>query len=95
MQIHHFDRETGRYIASSIADEHPLKAGEFIMPDAATTEAPPAEQDGFYRAFIDGEWVQVEIPVPPEPPVDVNGNIRNAPEGLFGGPTIGELFHGN
>ena len=92
MQIHHFNRETGRYIASSVADEHPLKAGEFIMPDAATTEAPPAEQDGFYRAFIYGEWVQVAIP--PDP-VDVDGNIRNAPAGLFGGSQLKDLFNGN
>lgn len=95
MQIHHFDRETGKYIASSAADAHPLRLGEFIVPDSATTEAPPAEQDGFYRAFVDGGWVQVEIPVPPEPPVDVAGNIRNAPAGLFGGPQLVEMFNGH
>ena len=95
MLVYHYHPETFELLGVSTADENPLKPEEFLIPAYATELAPPAPVEGFHRRFTGDGWEQVEIPVPPEPPVDVNGNIRNAPEGLFGGPTIGELFHGN
>lgn len=95
MIVHNYDPETFEYLGSSEADANPLRPDQFLIPAHATEVEPPEEQEGFYRRFTGDGWEQVEIPVPPEPPVDINGNIRNAPEGLFGGPTIGEVFYGN
>lgn len=93
MDVYNYDPETGEYLSTTTARKHPLRAGEFIIPASATTEAPPEPVDGFTRNFINGEWVQVEIPAPPEPVTDVNGNIYNAPDTLFGGPQLKEVFN--
>lgn len=95
MNIYHYHPETGEYLGSSIADTDPLDASHILVPAFATTTEPPEVQEGFYRAFIGGEWVQVEIPPLPEPVIDVDQNIRNAPTGLFGGLQLKDLFNGN
>lgn len=92
MDVFHYHPETSEFLGVSQADENPMRPGDFLIPAFAATVAPPAAQVGFYRAFIDGEWVQVAIP--PDP-VDVDGNIRNAPAGLFGGPQLVEMFNGH
>ena len=95
MDFYSFDKETGEYAGSARADRHPFRQDEYLLPDCATFTEPPVEQEGFMRVFKDGEWSQVEVPLTPEPPVPVNENIANAPNGLFGGPTLKGVFNGN
>lgn len=90
-----FDPVTGRFTFATVPDTHPLRPGQYLFPAFSTDIPPPDEVEGFYRAFIGGEWVQVEIPPPLEPIIDVDQNIRNAPTGLFGGPQLKDLFNGN
>lgn len=92
MNVFHFDPDTGALLGVSEADPDPMTPGHFLIPSDATVVPPPDEVAGHYRAFLDGAWVRVEIPIPP---VDVDGNIRNAPAGLFGGSQLKDLFNGN
>lgn len=92
MQVYNYDPETFEYVGESEAALDPMgKAPDggprFLMPAFSTAIAPPEEAPGFIRVFDEGVWHQEAIHAPP---VDVNEQIRNAPTGLFGGPTLGE-----
>ena len=41
MKIYLFDPETGIYLGEDFADEAPLARGASVVPDGATTIAPP------------------------------------------------------
>ena len=95
MNVYHFNPETGEFLGSSVADTDPLDPSHVLVPAFSTDIPPPEEEEGYYRVFANGEWVQVEIPPPPEPVIDVDSNIRNAPSDLFGGPQLKDVFNGN
>lgn len=90
-----FDPVTGRFTVITVPDTHPLRPGQYIFPAFSTDIPPPDEVEGFYRAFINGEWQHVPIPPEPEPVVPVDRNILEAPQTLFGGPTLEGAFNGN
>lgn len=95
MLYYTYDPNNGfAYVAATEANPHPFRYGQFVLPANATFTAPPEEEEGHYRAFINGEWQQALIPPEPEPVVPVDRNILEAPQTLFGGPTIGEVFNG-
>lgn len=68
------------------------------------------DDEGNYIGGFDGAEPPagaIEVPHPPEhasnvwndgrwhSAIDVNSNIRNAPDKLFGGPQLKEVFNGN
>lgn len=58
--VHHFDHEHQFYIGSTPIDRDPLNPERILIPHGATLIPPPKEEEGFVRAFIEGEWVQLE-----------------------------------
>ena len=89
MQIYHYNATTNVLIGSSDADESPMEPGVFLIPAYATEIAPPDVQDGQQAVFDGSTWVLEPIPIP------VNTNVTDAPDTLFGGPTMKDVFYGN
>lgn len=58
MRVHHYD-ENGEYRATTIALESPLEPGVFLVPNNATTLAPPEDIPGMACVFRDGQWTHV------------------------------------
>lgn len=64
--IYHYDPDTGELIGEGSADPDPVatvRAGEpryFGPPAQATSDPPPAPQEGFARCYRDGAWLQIE-----------------------------------
>ncbi len=54
--IYNFDAETGEFLFPSFPDPDPLVEDRFLFPINSTLIPPPAEQPGFVRRFIDGNW---------------------------------------
>lgn len=89
MRVYHYDPATGIYYGSSSeADESPLEPGVFLIPAHATVIPPPEAAEGEQTVFA-GEW---RVETIPRLPGLTNENITSAPTGLFGGPTIAEVF---
>lgn len=92
MLIYNYHPFTGELLGSDVADESPREPGKYLIPAHATSIAPPDKLDGC-RLIFDGEaWVNQPIAAPSPP---TNQQIREVPTTLFGGPTLGELFHVN
>ena len=51
MKIYHFRLETGAYLGEDFADEAPLKRGDYIIPEDATTIPPPQVEPGHLPFF--------------------------------------------
>ncbi|MDB5802254.1 MAG: hypothetical protein JWL63_3193 [Rhodocyclales bacterium] len=54
-------------IASAQEAACAIEPDTWLVPAFATTIAPPAARDGFYRVFAEGAWT--EVPMPAAPPV--------------------------
>ena len=52
--------ETGEFKGTSIAQEHPFKPGEFLMPVMSTDIEPPTISEGQVGFFKDGAWSLVD-----------------------------------
>ena len=52
MKIYLFNPLNGAYLGESFADEVPLKSGEYLIPDDATTIPPPQFEKGQIPFFI-------------------------------------------
>jgi len=89
MLIYHYDVATGVFLSSSQADHSPLEPGAFLIPAFATDIAPPVAPEGQQAVFAAGAWTLEAIPIP------VPQQIIDAPETLFGGPTVKEVFYGD
>lgn len=89
MLIYHYDHITNVLIGSSEADMSPMEPGVYLIPAYATEIVPPIVPDGQRAVFEGTAWVLEVIPVP------VNHNITQAPDTLFGGPTMKDVFYGN
>lgn len=89
MQIYNYDEKTNVLIGTSVADESPLEPSVFLIPAYATEIAPPVVPDGQEAVYDGVGWVLRDIPIP------VTNNITDAPDTLFGGPTMKDVFYGN
>lgn len=56
MQIYHYSRETGEFIAASEARPDPLEEGRFLVPGCATEVAPPAPVANKIAVFNGTKW---------------------------------------
>lgn len=93
--IYNFDAETGEFLFPSVADPDPLVEDRFLFPVNSTLIPPPAEQPGFVRRFIDGNWgyssvndtgtPPIEEPVVTVAMVDAERDLRIASGFGFGG----------
>ena len=102
MLVYHYDSTTGIYTGfSSEADASPLEPGIFLIPAYATEQQPPEVPEGQIAVFLGDVWQLEDVSLPPEsdpepetepPPPTTNENIVAAPNTLFGGPTIAEVF---
>jgi hypothetical protein len=78
--VYHFDEQTGAFLFAGTADKDPLEKDRWVLPAFATLTAPPAEQQGFARCFVDGAWGYVALAAPDEPTAEpvVTGEMVNA-----------------
>lgn len=51
MKIYLFNPVTGAYLGEDFADEAPFKRGSYVIPEDATTIAPPKVQGGQMPIF--------------------------------------------
>lgn len=65
MLVYNYHPITKEFTGLNEADEDPLDKGRWLIPASATVISPPDPVDGKYRAFIDGEWMLVDIPSEP------------------------------
>jgi hypothetical protein len=65
MQIYRYDHVTGVYLGDGVADPHPFRVGEFLLPAFATPVPPPAVAVGERARYSAGVWI-----VEPIPPLD-------------------------
>jgi hypothetical protein len=82
-QIYNYDKDTFKYIGSSLADESPLEPGIFLIPAHATLDAPPANIEGKELYFENQQWVYKDVIVAaaepePEPVVPTYADLRAA-----------------
>lgn len=63
MLVYNYHPTTHEYIGLNEADEDPLDKGKWLIPANATTITPPEPSEGKFRAFIDGVWSFVDIPL--------------------------------
>ena len=68
MEIYNYDRTTGAYLGSGVADPDPKSPARHIIPAYATTVAPPAEDENSIRVFRDGGWGYVPREEPEQEP---------------------------
>lgn len=68
MLVHNYHPVTAEYLGSTEADESPLEPGVFLIPADATTIAPPQQQAGFIRRFVEGAWGYSPIEEPDAEP---------------------------
>lgn len=68
MLVHNYHPITAEYLGPGEADESPLEPGVFLIPADATTIAPPPQQPGFVRRFINGAWGYSPIEEPDADP---------------------------
>lgn len=78
--VYHYDEQTGAFLFASTAEKDPLEKGRWVLPAFATPAAPPAEQEGFVRCFVDGAWGYVSLTDPGEPTAEpvATGDMVNA-----------------
>jgi len=65
--VYLYDKDTLVFIGKYQAQESPLEKGVFLEPISSTSIKPPTAQSGFKQVFEDGIWVEVKLPVEPEP----------------------------
>lgn len=76
MIIYHYDPLSGHLVGLGEADPDPRSDG-WLLPAHSTTEEPPTPGDGYFAAFIDGEWILIEEPSPePEPEAEPETPIQ-------------------
>lgn len=84
--VYNYDQKTGIFLGAAEADENPLEPDHFLIPAYATRIQPPSVPQGS-RAIFDGKAWRVEADLEP-----VRQRIKAAPDELFGGPTLGEIY---
>lgn len=71
--VHLYDETSGVYCGDYVAQESQLEPGEYITPIYSTDVPVLPEVEGKTRNFVNGEWVYVDLPPPPQIPV-LTGN---------------------
>lgn len=60
--VYRFDDE-GYLIGDTLVQEHPVKAGQWMIPDDCTELKPELSKiDKYFPRFVDGQWTYEEIP---------------------------------
>ena len=60
--VYRFDDE-GYLIGDTLVQEHPVKAGQWMIPDDCTELKPDLSKiDKYFPRFVDGQWTYEEIP---------------------------------
>ncbi|MCF7695300.1 tail fiber assembly protein [Mycetohabitans sp. B2] len=56
MMIHQYDKVTGQYLSSFLADSDPVREGRWLIPEFCTTEQPPERTPFTWPFWKDGKW---------------------------------------
>ena len=89
MKCYNYD-DNGRFSGEGEADESPLQPGMFLLPANATFTEPPAVDEGQAAFWVGDEWMIKIL----DDLVPLEDRLAQAPNGMFGGPTLGELYAG-
>lgn len=79
MQVSHYDKETGIYIGSTVADKSPREPGVYLLPAHATfTAVPGYDLETQLCRWVDGAWQVEQIQRPAPEPNPTETEIKNS-----------------
>lgn len=97
MKLYRYHPVSLEYIGEGDATPDPMNEGEWLIPAGATTKEVIPPVSGQLIKFIDGDWVYAPVEVTLEERKNdlVSKRLTQAPDTLFGGPTLKEILYDN
>jgi len=82
MEVYSYDKETGIFVGTTIADEDPKRPGNYLFPAQTTSIKPPVVAEDKLAKWDNNAWVLVDKPPKELTPEEKDRQVYVAPSAM-------------